>query len=194
MELRELDKRILDLINEEKLPQSQEEISNYLGYTRAAVVNSLRKLEEFGYIKKAGNSKTRQYYITVKAFNKLDPNNLERIDKEFNDITADTKDNFQNIKEKTEELEKQMINFEDKMNQFYVNIISIMAVFVAIFALININIKVIADTASDLSCVAIITCLLINLSAILTIGFMLLLIKWIIISPLKSQGKVAGTK
>lgn len=80
------------------------------------------------------------------------------------------------------------------MNQFYVNIISIMAVFVAIFALININIKVIADTASDLSCVAIITCLLINLSAILTIGFMLLIIKWIIISPLKRQGEVAETK
>lgn len=190
MELRELDKKILSLINEEKLPQSQEEISNYLGYTRAAVINSLKKLEDLGYIKRAGNSKTRQYYITVKAFNRLDPKNLERIDKEFNDITADTKDNYQNIKEKTEELERQMINFEDKMNLFYVNIISIMAVFVAIFALININIKVVADVATNLSCIAIITCLIINVSAIITIGFLLLLIKWIIILPLThNEGK-----
>lgn len=79
-------------------------------------------------------------------------------------------------------------DFDGKMNQFYVNIISIMAVFVAVFALISINIKVVADVATTISRTAIWTCVIIDVSAVAVIGIMLWLLKLIIINPLKIRG------
>lgn len=187
MELREVDMQILSLIKSGTAPQSLEEIGNELGKTRASIVNSIKRLEEEGLITQVGNSKTRQYYIPVKALRKIDPKDLDDFDKEIGNISANAKDQFEDIKEKTEHLEKRIKASDEKMNQFYVNIISIMGVFVAIFALISINIKVVADVATTISCAVILTCIVIDVSAVVVIGAMLLLLKWIINNPLKKK-------
>ena len=188
MELRESDKKILELINSENSPQSIKEISEQIGYAQSVVYGSLRKLENEGYITTVGTNRARQYYISAKAAQKLGPDTLENVGKELNNITADAKGSYEDIKEKTEILDKKIQDFDGKMNQFYVNIISIMAVFVAIFALISINIKVVADVATTISRAAIWTCVIIDVSAVAVIGIMLWLLKLIIINPLKIRG------
>lgn len=187
MDLRDIEKKILSLINSGVMPQSIAEIGEQLEISRSAVSLALKNLEEQGLITRVGNSKTRQYYIPVKALKKIDVESLEQIDKEINNITADAKDQYEDIREKTEHLEKRMKEFDGKMNQFYVNIISIMAVFVAIFALININIKIVADVATTISWGAVGTCAIIDGSALILISIMLVLLKILIISPLKMK-------
>ena len=194
MELREIDKKILSLISSDVMPQSLAEIGEQLQISRTTVSMSLKKLEEEGLITRAGNSKTRQYYIPVKALRKIDPDNLEQIDKEISNISADAKDQYEDIREKTENLEKRMKEFDGKMNQFYVNIISIMAVFVAIFALININVKIVADVATTISWDAVITCGIIDVSAVVIIWAMLFILKKLIINPLRNGGGSNGGK
>ena len=194
MDLRDIDKKIISMIDEESLPQSLKEISQRTGYAQATIASSLKKLEEQGYIIKVGSNKTRQYYIPVKALRKIKPEDLENWSKELNNITADVKGSYEDIEEKTEALERRMVEFEGKMNQFYVNIISIMAVFVAIFALININIKIVADVATTISWGAVGTCAIIDVSAVILIWMMLFILKRIIINPLRNGGDSNGGK
>lgn len=194
MELHEIETKILNLINSGLMPQSISEIGEQLGITKNAIAVALRRLESEGLITRVGNSKTREYYIPVKSLKEIDPTNLEQIDKEINDLTADAKDQYANIKEKTNDLEIRMKEFDGKMNSFYVNIISIMAVFVAIFSLININIKIVADVATTISWGVLATCAIISVSAIILIWIMLLILKKLIINPLMDGGTSDGRK
>lgn len=88
-----------------------------------------------------------------------------------------------NMKEINKSLETKTENLNKDINHFYINIITIMGIFVAVFSLIFTNMKEIPIVAADPTLSAIGTCLIIDISVIIIIAAMLILIKRVIISP-----------
>lgn len=131
-------------------------------------------LEELCEDKKISKEvKNSIYYVSNDGLKVLD---FEHAYNTFGQIIINSKEIATRLKSEMEKLQK-------NINHFYINIITIMGVFVAMFSLITVNIKEISAVAKNPNLSAVGTCLIIDISVVIIIGAMLYLIKKIIISP-----------
>lgn len=164
--------KVYEKIKNSNEPLSFNEISDSLELSKVSTHKSLEQLIEEQKIKKITIG-SRSYYIaldegmTVAEFEKSKTIIMEKL--------AYSKGNY-------EELEDKIQGIDSKVDGFYINIISIMGVFVAIFSLLTNNAKIAYDfSQSSLSikdiCIGIAVS---NGILIFSIGVLLILIKILI--------------
>ena len=111
-------------------PMTTKGISDELRITRGTAVRCVRDLVDQGIISEfeAKNSGKKYYYIEEEMSDK-DTSDMRKV---VTEETINAKDAYKDLTEKYEKASK-------NVNGLYANIISIIAVFVAIFALITVN-------------------------------------------------------
>lgn len=120
---------IEELLNESG-PLTQKQIADTLNISVASCRINLQKLVDEGKVTQLSSQNNRRlYYFINKAATYKDVANMHS---EIAKETVNAKDTYEDLKEKYDEVNK-------NVNGLYANIISIIAVFVAIFALITVN-------------------------------------------------------
>lgn len=122
-------KEIQHLLNTNP-PMTMKSISDELRITRGTAVRCVRDLVDQGIVSEfeAENSGKKYCYIEEEMSNK-DVSDMRKV---VTEETINVKDTYNDLTEKYEKVSK-------NVNGLYANIISIIAVFVAIFALITVN-------------------------------------------------------
>ena len=183
---RDIENEILELLKE-KAPMSTRQISEELNITSAFCLHNIEKLVEKNQISKLQASNSgKAYYLVNKEATIGDLSNMHiEVAKE----TVNAKDNY-------EDLEEKLAKVDRNVNGIYANIISIMSIFVCIFALITVNaniaFKLTQENMNNIFC-GIIT---MNIFVVLCIVVLLISIRILIINPLvkKSENKKEKSK
>ena len=169
--MQSLEDKIVEYLKEKREPISLSELSESLNYTRASVARQIRLLQEKGIVDRVGNERYSMWCLSEDngGITLGEMANLKSI---FNDNIADSKG-------ASEELENKISEVEDKINQIYLHIISIMGIFVTVFSLVISNAQRIYD-ASQCNyniCDLIKGILVSNISTVVVILFLMLFIK-----------------
>lgn len=122
--------------------------------------------------------------MKVKEDEKREDNN-SNVTKEIDQVIVNAKDNYDDLTEKIEQIDK-------NVNSIYVNIISMMAIFVAIFALITVNANIVFSLTEENASAVFEGIVTINIVVVICIIALLSGVRFIIINPL--LGKKDGTK
>ena len=169
--MQSLEDKIVEYLKEKREPISLSELSESFNYTRTSVARQIRLLQEKGIVDRVGNERYSMWCLSEDngGITLGEMANLKSI---FNDNIADSKG-------ASEELENKISEVEDKINQIYLHIISIMGIFVTVFSLVISNAQRIYD-ASQCNyniCDFIKGILVSNISTVVVIFFLLLFIK-----------------
>lgn len=120
--------QIEDLLKESG-PLTQKQIAEALNVTAGSCVIGIKKLVDEGNVTQVRSQSNRMYYFINKEATYKDVSNMHN---EIAKETVNAKDTYEDLIEKYDEVNK-------NINGLYANIISIISVFVAIFALITVN-------------------------------------------------------
>lgn len=163
--------KIIEYLKEKGNPISIKELAEYLGTTQRSTTIIIRDLQEKGIVAKVGSARYSMWCLSE--------NNGGITNDELINIKSVFNDNIANSKGASEELQCKIDEVEDKINKIYINLISIMGIFVTVFSLIVSNAQRIYDVSqigfnsSDL----IKSVLVSNVSTVAVIFFLLLFIK-----------------
>lgn len=128
-EMKSAEERILDLLNK-KAPMTIKRVAEETAMPYSTCARALTKLcEEDKIVKIQGSSSGRAYYLVNREATIGDVSNMHI---EIAKDTIDARDSY-------EDLSGDMAKMKENVNGLYANLISIIAVFVAIFALITVN-------------------------------------------------------
>ena len=157
-------------------PVTISEIAEASNLSRAVTMNALRALIDNGRIEVI-RSENRPYY-RIKDANK--PKAEADLEEKFAQLDSALNEKIGQISERIQRLEKETAHI-------YANLISIMGVFVAIFALIVINANAVAGTISqeEKICYALFKLIVLNLPVVACIIALLLGIRLIILRDFK---------
>lgn len=177
--LDELERKVLQAIIMYNRPVTVHEIANELaiGLHRANIIFS--KLIDKGNLIVLSSSKGRNKYYVAS-------NSKEAIDKALSQKYVDL---IEPLEKKYEEIRLEQGKLNEQLNSVYVQIITLMGIFVAIFALIIINVssisefvKNITDTMEMLK-----TLIILNVPLVSSLIILTGLIKWVIKPPKKKK-------
>lgn len=172
-------KEIQHLLNTNP-PMTMKSISDELRITRGMAVRCVRDLVDQGIISEfeAENSGKKYYYIEEEMSNK-DVSDMRKV---VTEETINVKDTYNDLTEKYEKVSK-------NVNGLYANIISIIAVFVAIFALITVNANITFDLTTQNTYDVFWGIVKINVFVVICIIAMLGATRILIINPLIKEKK-----
>lgn len=176
-----LEQKILQFLQETKEPKAYKEIAQTLGYSLTSVKTALMKLVDEQKVFKIETTRNIYYSIVKKA-------TWEDVSNMHNEIvreTVMTKDSYADLREDIEKI-------GNNVNGIYANIISIMAVFVAVFALITVNANITFKLTQNNMCHVFWGIVVINIVVVICIIALLLGVRIIIINPL--LGKIKDKK
>ncbi len=172
--------KVLEYIEQADGPVSAMEISEALGITRGAVHNALSYLIDNNKViqNKTGTRKVG-YYISKAS------------DPSVNEIRQDRVDYASEHREEIERLEARINEVEEKEKRFYSEMVSIMAIFVAIFALIITNVDIINNsvTMNMSNCELFKRVLIIDIPVVVSIIVLMLMVKVVTRSKSKKSKK-----
>lgn len=134
----------------------------------------MNKLCEEGKIDKVQASSGRMYYMLNR---KTTYEDLSNIHVEIAKDTIDAKDSY-------EDLIHEMALISENVNGIYANIISIISVFVAIFALITVNANIAFELTKDNMCDVFWGIIAVNIIVVVCIIALLVATRLIIVNPL----------
>lgn len=167
----------------EQSPLSARQIAEKLLINEKYCIRCLKILIESGkVVQLQANSSGRTYYIANKRATVADVDNMHI---EIAKDTVEAKDTYEDLSEKIKKI-------DDNVNGIYANIISIMSIFVAIFALIVVNTNIAFELAKENMSGVFFGIIAINIFVVICIVALLLSVKLIIINPL--LGKRRGNK
>lgn len=170
-----LSDKILELLENSNRPMTDVEISKALGYTLSSIIRAIHVLNEKDKLVTVKTQSRTYYFGKQKPATNADLSNMNNI------IATSTV----KVVDANEDLKEDIKKVENKINKIYINIISLMGVFVALFSLITINVNLVYKVIISPSHDAIVASIIINLSAVIMITALLILIRLIIINPLK---------
>ena len=176
---RDIESQIFALLNE-KAPLSITQIAEELKITRSVCTHRLKALLESGKIvqMRASNS-GKSYYIVNKQATVADIGNMHiEIAKE----TVEAKDAYGELVDKVEKI-------DSNVNGIYANIISIMSIFVCIFALITVNANISFELTQENMQNVFKGIVVVNISVVVCIVALLVGVKLILIKPLEAKRK-----
>lgn len=172
--MKSTEEKILDLLNE-KSPMQLKEIANVAGITNAACARVLAKLcQEDKIVEIQGSASRRMYYIPNRKATYKDISNMHI---EIAKDTVDAKDSY-------EDLSNDMAKMKENVNGLYANLISIIAVFVAIFALITVNANIAFTLTKENMCGIFSGIIVVNIFVVVCIIALLIATRLIIINPI----------
>ncbi|WP_448861675.1 winged helix-turn-helix transcriptional regulator [Dorea sp.] len=160
-------------------PLTQKQIAEALNITAGSCVIGVKKLIEEGKVTQVSSHSKRMYYFINKEATYKDVSNMHN---EIAKETVNAKDTYEDLKEKYDEVNK-------NVNGLYANIISIIAVFVAIFALITVNANITFNLTTQNMCDVFWGIVKINIFVVICIIAMLGATRIIIINPLIKEKK-----
>lgn len=129
---------IFRYLENENMPLSARQISEQLGFTKASILIALDKLKRNDEIIEIGNP-PKLYYIVKR---KPTENDLSNMHFEIAKETVKAKISYDDLADKVEMVDK-------NINVLYANIISLMSIFVAIFALITVNANMVFNLTTE---------------------------------------------
>ena len=175
--LSSIERKVLQVITVFNRPVSAEEIAYEMGMPKDIVLKILENLVNKGnvviYQSKIGD---QTYYTPLSSKSGLD----SVLSQKYADMAAGLEKKYLEVRSENDILKA-------KIEQFYSNIITIMGVFIALFALIVINIEAIGMFVSDISDSSDLfwSLLKLNIPIIITIAVLLVLIKLLFRMPRK---------
>lgn len=178
-----LDEKIFQYMNTLSRPITRKEISEGLGISLANVYHSfdcLLQQEKISQIAssdtlKSGNKRAQKYYVVGQANNEQ----TKDLNKTYVSFLNDAQEAIENM-------DKKVNNVEGQTKNIYLNLISIMGVFVAIFSLIVVNTSFLSGVITkDIDMAeAIKKLFLLNMPLVASIIILLLAVRWIVILPI----------
>lgn len=179
-----IDEEILALL-EEKVSLSIRQIVEELNISGAICSIRLKKLvDDKKIIEVQAKNSGKKYYFLSKKLTCEELDNLH--DVFFKDV-VDTKDIYEELNVKIERV-------DNNVNSIYANIISIMSIFVAIFALITINANIAFELTQENICYVFYGIIGINIFVVICIIAMLVGIRVILINTLLGKRKDKNAK
>lgn len=172
--MKSIEEKILDLLNE-KSPMPLKEIANVAGVSYATCARVLAKLcQEDKIVEIQGSTSRKMYYIPNRQATYEDISNMHI---EMAKDTVDAKDSY-------EDLSKEMTAMRENINGLYANLISIISVFVAIFALITVNANIAFKLTKENMCGVFSGIIAANIFVVVCIIALLVATRLIIINPI----------
>lgn len=197
----DISKDILDLLESSGKPLSLSEIANNLCYSRSSLMITLKnmvdekKIQSYSAVTAKGDS-----YVNMNYYSKIDiakDSSIHNIEKLIDELNQKYVNLDSDLQSKNEILDKRIEEVENNTKNIYLNIISIMAVFIAIFTLVISNVEVLKEyiTANDTIGDVVMKMAVVNIPLLVVIFFILLMIRFLILKPLKhKQPKKEGKK
>lgn len=170
--LNELEQKILQVVMLYNRPVTVSEIANELAISQHRAALLFSSLVEKGNLVVFSSSNRRAKYYAVS-------NSKEAIDKELSQKYVDL---IEPLEKKYEEIKLEQAKLTEQLNGVYVQLITLMGIFVVIFALIIINVSAIGEFANSIAdpielCK---TLAVLNIPLVISLFFLTLLIKWVI--------------
>ncbi len=157
-------------------PVSRRQIAEETKYSLATTSRALEKLVSQGVLEKVGSGNIRYYQISTSQKSKEEIN----LETRFVELS-------EALDEKIVRHDRRIERVEKETEHLYTNMISIMGVFVAIFALIVINANAIAGTISEDTkiCDALLKLAVLNIPVVICIIALLIGVRFIILKDFK---------
>ena len=170
--LNELERKILQVIMMYNRPVTVREVADELAISFSKTSRLFYDLVEKGNLVVFSSSNHRSKYYAVS-------NSKEAIDKTLSQKYVDL---IEPLEKKYEEIKLEQAKLTEQLNGVYVQLITLMGIFVAIFALIIINVSAIGEFANSIAdpidlCK---TLAVLNIPLVISLFFLTLLIKWVI--------------
>lgn len=181
MNSKSLHEQIMNLFDTIKCPLTLTTISNSLNYSHASTIRTLQELIKAGKVKELTpeNNSAEKYYMPT------DPLFLSTSSPNHESVTLkNIEQKLVNTLSKYNELSKEIENSQKQLKSIYANIISIMSIFVSIFALITVNGNIVFSITQENLTNYISGIILVNIFVIICIISLLLAIKFLIINGL----------
>lgn len=193
-------KQILKYLGECVSPMTVESISDKFLRPQQEVQRALDELMAGKKINKITpeNSNTGRVYYTVRdekitisdENEKINSDNGEtRVKAVFDQVIVNAKDYYEDLTDNYEDLIVKIEGIDKNVNGIYVNIISMMAIFVAIFALITVNANIVFTLTEENAKNVLVGIIVINIFVVICIIVLLFGVKLIIIKPLLDKKK-----
>ena len=174
LQMKSAEERILDLLNE-KAPMTIRKIAEETSMSHSTCARVLAKLcEEDKIVKIQGSSSGRAYYLMNREATVADVSNMHI---EIAKDTIDARDSY-------EDLSNDMAKMKENVNGLYANLISIIAVFVAIFALITVNANIAFELTKENMCDVFRGIIAVNIFVVVCIIALLIATRLIIVNPI----------
>lgn len=119
------------------------------------------------------------YYTEV---SEITAEQFDKLGTETKKITFRAQDDMQNVADEVKLLKNQI-------ERIYVDFISLMAIFVAVFSLVSVNANIIAAVADKCICYIVRTTVIVNISVCFCMFIFVLLIRAIVLKPIKERKK-----
>lgn len=188
-----INKKILDCLENSKTPLTLDSISEHFDYSLYRTERALDELIMGGLVVKIfpqnSSIAKRAYYTNAKS--KIKEMAYENKDRKEGEHTKTNIDMHSEIAQEVVNAQdyytdlKEKIDYIDKnVNGLYANIISIISIFVAIFALITVNANIAFTLTEKNMCGVFRGIVVINLFVVICILVLLIGVKLIIINPL----------
>lgn len=181
-------KQILQYLGECVSPMTMESISDKFLRPKQEVQRALDELMAGEKVKKITpeNSNTGRVYYTVRGEKTAisDENEKTNLDNEETRVKAVVDQVIVNAKDYYEDLTVKIEGIDKYVNGIYVNIISMMAIFVAIFALITVNANIVFTLTEENAKNVFYGIIAMNIFVVICIIVLLFGVKFIIIKPL----------
>lgn len=136
MQEKNINEQILSFLEDSTSPMTLESIADAFIIPQNREKRALDELQCGGKVRELSpenkNNGRKYYTTTTKKFDCIDENIDNHLEKTIVQETVNVRDDYKDLSEKIEAIDK-------NVNGIYANIISIIAVFVAIFALITVN-------------------------------------------------------
>lgn len=177
--LNDAESKVLHVIGLFNRPVTTREIAAEMNITMAQTVLIFKRLVEKGnlvvYSSEQGKTK---YYAPAASKSGLDA----VLSQKYADIAGALERQYNELKDRNDKL-------ENRVEKLYANVITLMGIFVAIFALIVININAVEGYIEKMPDIkkAFEALILLNTPLVIAIVVLVLLIKFIIISPNKKK-------
>lgn len=191
----DISKDILDLLESSGKPLSLSEIASDLCYSKSTLIRTLKRMVDEKQIQSyTAKTSKGNYYVDINYYAKTDVSNdcsTKDIGKLIDELNQKYVNLDSDLQSKSEILDKRIEEVENNTKNIYLNIISIIAVFIAIFTLITTNIQILGKYISvkDTLCDVAMKMAVINIPLVIVIFFVLLMIRCLILKPLKAAPK-----
>ncbi|HIW82639.1 MAG TPA: winged helix-turn-helix domain-containing protein [Candidatus Acetatifactor stercoripullorum] len=182
---RDIENEILDIL-EEKGPLTTRQIVEQLNIAQSTCEMRLRKFVEEGKLLRisAKNSGKIYFALSKGGFTAEEYDNLRDV---IVKDTVDTKDAYEVLSEK-------IARIDDNVNGLFANMISIISILVAIFALITVNANIAFELTQENLQGVFVGIIAINVFVVICIVVLLICVKLIIINPMLGKKRKKKSK
>lgn len=155
---------------------TQVELSENLQIQRSTVARVLRDLMEENTVERVGTNRNL-YYILKEGMTA----------EQYDNISSEIKKRVILVEESMENVKEQVDNANQNINKIYIDIISLMSVFVAIIALIITNADIVLKITESNIKKYLLDIVLVNLSVCICLAVFVILIRFIVLKPLSKK-------